>query len=967
MRHLQHSPECIRNICVLAHVDHGKTTLSDFLIASNGIISNKLAGKIRYLDSREDEQERCITMKASSIALTYQHLGPDKSGSYLINLIDSPGHVDFSTEVTSAVRVCDGGLVVVDVVEGVCTQTHTVLMQAFEDHIKPCLVLNKIDRLFLELQMDALQIYRHLLRILEEVNSLQSMIHKSHLIAKSPAFAGHQGVGTTEGSSTAGADMDDVDSEHLFSPCGGNVVFSSALEGWAFRISDFAALFADKLGVKVELLQESLWGEFYFQPKTGAISRTPFKEGQDPMFAQFVVRTLHSVYQAILASEQDPDRTMLAKVISTLKLSIPARELTSKSLSMLREAVLGRWLPLSSSVLAMVVEQLPSPAEAQRLSILDLVPNLFQENILDPRLEAARRGLMECSSGPDAPVVAFLSKMLETETLPGAVLPSAVRRPGETSSNVVLEPFVGFARLFCGTLHVGQALFLITTNSPQDAVPFVATQLYCLMGRSMEPVDIVSAGHVFGIAGLGDNIIKNGTLSSERNFPPMKSIRSAAASIVRVAVEPENAQQLSSLMAGLRLLDRSDPSVEVYVSETGEYVIGASGEVHLERCLKDLREKFAKCPLHVSSPIVSFQESLGPKSKPFTVSLPNGLCLRAFVLPEAVVEFLEANAQDFKAGSASAFAELRRLLHAPGGRWAKWAEKVWSLGPKRVGPNLLIDDRQPPGHRRDGPAVASAPGTSDPSVPGDLVSSIVNGFQIACKAGPLCEEPLSGIAFVVSRAADVSRQKPCAVANPRPGKGYDSSSDDEADDERDAAVGGPAASDPSGSVTAESETIDAGEMLARMKDACREAVVKATDRRLKEPVYHCQLVCNESVMGKASAVLSKRRAKILLEDVQEGTSLFVIQSLLPVVESFGFAEELRKKTSGAAAPQLRFEKWVLMDDDPLEEIVDEDGDRLGSANVARKVMDDVRRRKGLFVKEKIVASAEKQRTLTKNK
>ncbi|KAL3204820.1 hypothetical protein MRX96_041201 [Rhipicephalus microplus] len=156
IQELQQRTQNIRNICILAHVDHGKTTLADSLVASNGIISQKLAGKLRYLDSRKDEQERGITMKSSAITLYYP------KGDLLVNLIDSPGHVDFTSEVMAAVRLCDGAVIVVDVVEGVCAQTKVALNLAWSENLKPMLVLNKIDRLILEKKMTPLDAYVHL-------------------------------------------------------------------------------------------------------------------------------------------------------------------------------------------------------------------------------------------------------------------------------------------------------------------------------------------------------------------------------------------------------------------------------------------------------------------------------------------------------------------------------------------------------------------------------------------------------------------------------------------------------------------------------------------------------------------------------------------------------------------------------------------------------------------------------------
>ena len=171
---LQRNTSNIRNICVLAHVDHGKTTLVDSLISYNNIISARMAGDVRYMDSREDEQERCITMKASSISVIYR--SEKLNSNYLLNIIDVPGHIDFSYEIFSSLKMVDGALILIDVIEGICSQTESAIRQAWDEKIKYILVFNKIDKLFNIVEMTPEDAYEHLKNLLEKVNAMMSSL-----------------------------------------------------------------------------------------------------------------------------------------------------------------------------------------------------------------------------------------------------------------------------------------------------------------------------------------------------------------------------------------------------------------------------------------------------------------------------------------------------------------------------------------------------------------------------------------------------------------------------------------------------------------------------------------------------------------------------------------------------------------------------------------------------------------------
>lgn len=172
--------EHVRNIGIVAHIDHGKTTLTDSLVAASGIISMKHAGEQLFTDFMDLEQERGITIQTAAVSLAHKYEGDE----YIINLLDTPGHVDFSGDVTRALRAIDGVILVVDAVEGVMVQTETVLRQSIREHARPILFINKVDRLIDELKLSPKGMEEKFVKIITRFNKLMRKYAPDELAEK---------------------------------------------------------------------------------------------------------------------------------------------------------------------------------------------------------------------------------------------------------------------------------------------------------------------------------------------------------------------------------------------------------------------------------------------------------------------------------------------------------------------------------------------------------------------------------------------------------------------------------------------------------------------------------------------------------------------------------------------------------------------------------------------------------------
>ena len=952
---LQQNTDNIRNICILAHVDHGKTTLSDSLIASNGIISRKMAGKVRYLDSRPDEQLRGITMESSAISLFFKTINQKKEISeYLINLIDSPGHIDFSSEVSSVSRLCDGAIVLIDVVEGVCSQTITVLRQAWIDNLKPVLVLNKIDRLILELQLTPEDAYDHLQRLIDQTNTIMASFYNGEIINNHSNWNGDENTW-----------IEHSEEGIYFDPNLNNVIFTSAFDGWGFNLNQFASILSKKTGIDLGEFDNKLWGNFTLDMKNKKVVPISKKSKAKPLFVSFILDSIWKMYNSI----NDRDTESILKITKSLNIKVSPKELSSKDSKGLTQIIMSQFLPVSSSILSSIIDKLPSPRSAQNIKIDSLLKSIPNSELIDAQLKT---DLVECNRSGS--VCGYISKMLSIpeedlpENQPVAVSKDELFERGriarlkaakaaelaakfdsginnkesvvdddstevsdkvedefdlgfeyeeeeegklEEEENQNLETLLAFSRIYSGTIKINDTISILSplfdVSKPYDSEEnskhvheITVDKLYVLMGRDLTPLEFAPAGTIVGLisSSFRDIYLKTGTIIATDIIRKNKGINFAQSisiidvpPIVRVTLEPKELRNMDKLIHGIKQLNLADPCVRGYISEGGEVVLETAGELHLERCVKDLEERFAKVDISVGKPIVPFRET--------------------------IVEDIETELtmDRYKITFAISF-------------WDNWNKD--SNNKEDENSQILLENKK----YHD--ILVKANGVTDTSLDGFLKS----GFSLAMKEGSLIKEPVEGVKVLI---------KSIETIEPHFNEGSNETESSE-----------------SPSIVASKSD----QYLSKIRDAIQSSMLKAAPR-IKLAMYVVDIQTSAELLGKVYTVIQKQRGSILSEEMKEGTPFFTVKAKLPVLTSFGFSEDIRKKTSGGAIPQLVFDGFETNEQDPFwvpttVEELEELGEKGDRENWIRSVMNDVRRSKGLFVDEKVVENAEKQRTLKKD-
>ena len=644
MTDLMNFPEQVRNIAFAGHLHHGKTALMDMLVMQTHDLDERLDKRtgrkreeqLRYTDVHVLERERGISVKAAPMTLVLQGT---RGKSHLFNILDTPGHVNFVDEVAASLRLVDGVVLVVDVVEGVQINTEQIIRHAVLEDLPLTLVINKVDRLILELKLPPSDAYFKLKHVVEEVNTvIESTI-----------------PGRGE--------------RRRLSPEKGNVAFACSEMGWFFTLPSFAKMYADSYpDVNAKDLSVRFWGDIFFNPRRRSFTRKGVEEGSKRTFVNFVLEPIYKLYSHTISDSPDD----LKEVLKTLQIHLKPSQYKVDAKDLLK-LVCEQFFGGCESFVDMVVEHIPSPVDGSKLKL--------DRYYTGPRDTKVAASIEKCDQ--DGPLIVQVTKLFNTPDAMsfysfGRVM-SGTAKPGQ-QVRVLGERY--------------------TIDDEEDMAMATISQTYVAESRYSVPTSGVPAGNWVLMSGVDNSIVKTATLVTPRleddeDAYIFKPIRHFTESVFKVAVEPINPSELPKMLDGLRKINKSYPLISTKVEESGEHVVLGTGELYMDCVLHDLRRLYSEMEMKVSDPVTRFCETVVETSAIMCYAVTPNKKNKATMVAEPLDDGI---AQDIESGKVSIKDPIRKVgqFFEENYDWDKLASRsIWAFGPDEMGPNILQDDTLP--------------------------------------------------------------------------------------------------------------------------------------------------------------------------------------------------------------------------------------------------------------------------------
>lgn len=639
-------PEQIRNIALCGHLHHGKTSFLDTLVQQTHDTSSFLEGKtgkardeqMRYTDTHILERERGLSIKASPMSLLLQGT---KGKSHLLNIIDTPGHVNFADEVAASMRLVDGVVLVVDVVEGVQVSTEMAIKHAVLAGLPIVLLINKVDRMILELKLPPTDAYFKLKHVVEEVNT-----------AIENAIPGRG-------------------EKYRVSPEKGNVCFSCSSMGWCFTLPSFAKMYAESYP-KAEFdsaeFSRRLWGDIFFNPKSRKFTRKAVEDRARRSFVHFVLEPVYKLFSHTI-SESPSD---LKETLEGLGIHLKPTQLKSNAKDLLRLACEQFFGPAGGFV-DMVVQHVPSPVDGAK--------QMLEHAYTGPMDSRTVESMLKCDA--DGPLVVHITKLFSTSDARG---------------------FTSFGRVLSGTARTGEKVRVLGENysidDEEDMASATIEDVWIAESRYNVPVSGIPAGNFVLLGGVDNSIVKTATivapkLPEDEEAYIFRPVSHFFESVFKVAVEPINPSELPKMLSGLRNINKSYPLITTKVEESGEHVVLGTGELYMDCVLHDLRRLYAQMEIKVSDPVTRFAETVDDQSAikcyALTPNKKNKLTFVAEPLDDGIAQDIETGKVNIK----DPVRKVGKFFEENYGYDMLASRNIWAFGPDERGPNILQNDTLP--------------------------------------------------------------------------------------------------------------------------------------------------------------------------------------------------------------------------------------------------------------------------------
>merc|ERR1719336_2360781 len=412
------------------------------------------------------------------------------------------------------------------------------------------------------------------------------------------------------------------------------------------------------MGVDKEKMMKRLWGDSFFNSKKKTWTNIQQPEGTDtPLpraFCQFIMTPINQLMRAIM----DDQKEKYEKMMTTLGIVLKGDDKNLQSKPLMKRTM-QIWINAADTLLSMIVTKLPSPRVAQKYR----VENLYE----GPMDDEAAQAIRACEK--DGPLMMYVSKMVPTSDK---------------------GRFYAFGRVFSVTIQGPH----YKPGSKEDLNVKNIQRTVLMMGRTTEQIADVPCGNTVALVGIDQYLLKSGTITTIEDAHNIADMKYSVSPVVKVAVKVKDGKDLPKLVEGLKKLSKSDPLVIYTTEESGEHVIAGCGELHVEICLKDLREEYAQCDFAVSDPVVPYRETVTEASSLTCLAKSpnkhNRIYLKAVPLDDEVSKAIEEG----KLSSKQDAKERARLYREKFDWDENAARKIWCWGPETDGANVVVDQTQ---------------------------------------------------------------------------------------------------------------------------------------------------------------------------------------------------------------------------------------------------------------------------------